>query len=141
MTGADGQRGSVTIETVILVPALLLFVALIIAAGRVTMARQTVDAAAAEAARAASLSRTRDEARARALTGGRLALTNQGIRCVSTSVAVDTSGFDVPVGTPASVTATVTCLVALGDVVLPGLPGTITVTSTVSSPLDTFRGR
>jgi hypothetical protein len=45
------------------------------------------------------------------------------------------------VGTPASVTATVTCVVNLSDVAIPGLPGTRTITATMSSPLDTYRER
>ena len=141
MTRPDSERGSATIEAVIIVPALMLFVALLIAAGRVQLAHQSVDAAAAEAARAASISRTAGEAQTRATVSGAQALANQGLRCASTSVTVDTAGFAVPVGTPATVSATINCVVALDDVALPGLPGTITVEATVRSPLDTYRGR
>ena len=70
MRKRDRERGSATIEAVIIVPAFMLFIALIIAAGRVQMARQSVDAAAAEAARAASISRTAAEAHTRAATSG-----------------------------------------------------------------------
>ena len=141
MTRPDSERGSATIEVVIIVPALMLFVALLVAAGRVQLAHQSVDAAAAEAARAASISRTAGEAQTRATVSGTQALANQGLRCASTSVTVDTAGFAVPVGTPATVSATINCVVALDDVALPGLPGTITVEATVRSPLDTYRGR
>ena len=54
---------------------------------------------------------------------------------------MDTSGFASPVGPPANVTATVTCVVNLSDVAVPGLPGTRTITATMTSPLDTFRER
>ncbi len=37
--------------------------------------------------------------------------------------------------------ATVTCVVNLGDISVPGLPGSLTITETVTSPLDTYRGR
>ena len=141
MRKRDRERGSATIEAVIIVPAFMLFIALIIAAGRVQMARQSVDAAAAEAARAAALSRTAAEAHTRAATSGNQALANQGVDCASTDVTIDTSGFAVPVGTPATVSDTVTCVVELGDVAVPGLPGAITITSTVQSPLDLYRGR
>ena len=141
MTRPDSERGSATIEAVIIVPALMLFVALLVAAGRVQLAHQSVDAAAAEAARAASISRTANEAQTRATVSGTQALANQGLRCASTSVTVDTVGFAVPVGTPATVSATINCVVALDDVALPGLAGTITVEATVRSPLDTYRGR
>ncbi len=119
----------------------MLFVALIIAAGRVQMARQSVDAAAVEAARAASISRTAGEAQSRASASGNQALTNQGLRCTSTSVSIDTSGYSVPVGTPASVSATIVCILDVSDVAIPGLPGAITITRSASSPLDTYRGR
>jgi hypothetical protein len=56
-------------------------------------------------------------------------------------VDVDTSGFRVPVGLPAQVRATVTCVVALGDLALPGFPGSRTVTATAVSPVDTYRER
>ena len=47
MTRPGNERGSVTLEAVILIPAFLLFVALVIAGGRVAMARQGVQTAAA----------------------------------------------------------------------------------------------
>jgi len=45
------------------------------------------------------------------------------------------------VGTPATVTATVRCVVNLADLAVPGVPGARTVTATASSPVDTFRER
>ena len=60
---------------------------------------------------------------------------------MSTAVTVDTAGFAAPVGTPATVTATVRCVVNLADLAVPGVPGTRTVTATASSPVDTFRER
>lgn len=49
MTSKRNERGSAALEAVIAIPAFLLFVALVIAAGRIAMARQGVQAAAAEA--------------------------------------------------------------------------------------------
>lgn len=144
MTGrwGDRERGSAAIEAVIAIPAFVLFVVVIIAAGRVAMAHQSVEAAAAEAARSASLARTPGDAQAKATAAGAQTLVNQGLQCGSTTVTVDTSGFAVPVGSPAQVSAHVACDVDLGDLTsIPGLPGTITVDATVGSPLDTYRGR
>ncbi len=53
------ERGSVAIEAAIGVPAFGLFIAMIILGGRVEIAKQSVEAAAYEAARAASIERTR----------------------------------------------------------------------------------
>ena len=135
------DRGSATIEAVILAPAFLLFVGLIIGAGRVATAHQSVESAAAEAARTASVSRTAGQARADATSSAERTLANQGIQCASLTVDVDTSGFAAPVGTSARVTATVVCVFSLADVSVPGMPGTIRIAATVGSPLDTYRGR
>jgi Flp pilus assembly protein TadG len=135
------ERGSAAIEAAIGVPAFLLFVALIVGAGRVAIARQAVEAAAAEAARSASIERTQPTAARAAGDAAAATLANQHLQCLSTLVDVDTSGFAVPVGTPAAVSASVTCVVNLGDVSVPGLPGSLTITETMSSPLDTYRGR
>jgi Flp pilus assembly protein TadG len=135
------ERGSASIEAAIGVPAFLLFVALIIGAGRVAIAHQAVEAAAAEAARSASIERAQVVAVRAAGDAAAATLANQQLQCLSTRIDVDTSGFAVPVGTPASVSATVTCVVNLSDVSVPGLPGSLTITETVSSPLDTYRGR
>ena len=141
MTRLRGERGSVTLEAVILIPAFLLFVALVIAAGRVALARQGVQTAAAEAARQASIARTAGEATAKAQAGAQQTLADQQLQCLSSSVVTDTSGFAAPVGTPASVSATVTCQVDLAGVAIPGLPGSLNITASFQSPLDTFRGR
>jgi len=137
----DPDRGSATIEAVIVVPAFMLFVLLIICGGRLAVTRQAVEAAAADAARAASIARTQGQASAGARAGADASLANQGLRCTTRQVAVDTAGFAVPVGTPATVTATVTCAVDLSDLTLPGVPGTRTITAAARSPLDTYRER
>src|SRR5215211_2767073 len=138
---SNRERGSATIEAVIGVPAFLLFVLLIIAAGRIAIARQAVEASAAEAARSASIARTQGQAEANGVSGAAASLRNQGVRCTSQRVDIDTSGFAAPVGTPATVTATVTCIADLSDLSIPGLPGSRTITATMSSPIDTYRER
>ena len=134
------ERGSAAIEAVIGIPAFGLFLALIILGGRVTIAQQAVESAAA-AARAASISRTQGQAQTAASAEATTSLRNQSVNCVTTQVRVDTSGFAAPAGTPASVGATVTCVVNLSDLALPGLPGSRSITATASSPLDTYRER
>ena len=134
------ERGSAVIETVICVPAFMLFVFLIIIGGRLAIAQQAVEAAATEAARTASISRTQGAAHARAASGARTSLDEQGLRCASTRVDVDTAGFAAPVGTPATVTATVACAIDVSDLPLPGLHA-YTLTSTMSSPIDSYRER
>lgn len=138
---ASDERGSMTLELAVLAPALLLLVGLLIVGGRVAIATGSVDAAARDAARTASIARTPDQARAQATSTATGILAAQGLRCATTTVEVGTSGFAVPVGQPAQVSATVTCRVDLADLALPGLPGSRTVTAAATSPIDTYRER
>ena len=111
-----------------------------VAGGRVAIAHGSVQQAAADAARAASIARTAGTAQTTAVAAARATLANQGLTCASMTVTLDTSGFSRPVGTPASVAATVSCTVELSELSLPGLPDRV-VSATVTSPLDVFRGR
>jgi Flp pilus assembly protein TadG len=138
---AGGERGSATLELIVWAPGLLLVLGLLAAAGRVTAAQGVVEQAAVDAARTASVARTPGEARSDAHTTAVATLSGSALHCTTLTVAVDTSGFAVPVGQPATVTATVSCPVRLADLALPGLPGSRTVTARASSPLDTFRER
>lgn len=139
--GIRDDRGSTALETVIVAPALLLLIGLLVFAGRVTLAQQAVDAASMDAVRAASIARSAGSAAGDARAAATNTLANKNLRCGSTSVSVDTSGFSTPVGTPASTTVTVRCTVDLGDIALPGIPGSRTLTARANSPLDTFRER
>jgi len=137
---AADERGSAAIELVLLVPALMLLLLFAVAGGRVAIAQGSVQQAAADAARAASIARTAGSAQTSAVAAARATLANQGLTCASMTVSLDTAGFSRPVGTPASVAATVTCTVELSELALPGLPDRV-VSATVTSPLDVFRGR
>lgn len=137
----DPERGSAVIEAVIGIPAFMLFVALIMFAGRVAIAHQGVQSAATDAARSASIARTQGEAQTAGDTAAATSLANQRFHCVTTTVTVDTTGFASPAGTPAKITASVTCHVDLSDLSVPGVPGSKAITATMSSPLDTYRER
>lgn len=135
------QRGSTTLELAIITPAVLGLGALILLGGRIAIAQQTVQAAASDAARSASIARTAGEAHGAARSAANDSLNNQGLNCAERTVVVDTSGFGRPLGVPATVTANITCRVSLGDLALPGLPGTIAVSGHAASPIDQFRER
>lgn len=137
----DGERGSASLELAVLAPALLALISLIVFGGRVAVAHQAVESAAAQAARSASIARTQPEAAADAESAAWAALNNEGLKCSSRSVSVDTTGFASPVGTPASVSATVTCVVDVTGISLPGAPLQQTITKTMTSALDTYRER
>lgn len=138
---ARGERGSSSLELAILGPGLLLFITLVIFAGRVEIAGQAVQQAADEAARTASIQRTKALADASAGEEALNSLKQQDLDCKSVSVKVDTSDFDTVAGQDGRVYATVECEVRTADLILPGVPGTRTVTARGISPIDTYRER
>ena len=73
------ERGSVAIEAAIGVPAFGLFIAMIILGGRVEIAKQSVEAAAYEAARAASIERSQNEAISSGKSAATSSLHDQGL--------------------------------------------------------------
>lgn len=135
------QRGTLTVEFALLVPALVLFFGLAVGGARVWMARTTVETMAGAGARAAALERTPDTAVTAAEHLVDLQSTTSGLRCASLRLRVDTDNLALPVGTPGRITAEVDCDVPLGDVLVPGWPGTVRVSASASAPLDSYRGR
>lgn len=121
-------------------PGLVMIGLLVVAAGWLLTSQSAVLEAANESARIASLARTAPQAQAKARAAAATTLANSDHRCSSSSVVVDTSGFAVPVGQPATVTVTVACNIPLSVLGLPGL-GSRTFTQTVVTDLDTWRLR
>jgi len=138
---ARGDEGSVALEAAIIMPSLIMFVCLAIAGGRLVTSGAKIDAAAEDAAREASLHRTAVSAQQAAHQAATESLTDQGITCASTHVAVDTGGLTVAIGQVGTVTVTVNCTVNLSDLLLPGVPGTRTLTSRATSVVDQYRQR
>ncbi|MFE1556115.1 TadE family protein [Streptomyces sp. NPDC058734] len=135
------DRGSYSVETVILAPAIIALMLLMIAFGRIVDASGAVDGAARAAARAASLEREAGAAQAAGAAAANRSLTGEGIRCASASVSVDTSGYGLDIGQEATVRVSVACTAPLGEIGLPGLPGSRTLRSEWTSPIDSYRSR
>lgn len=135
----DERGGSASVEAAVLAVVMGLLVAFAIAGGRLVAAEAAADHAARSAARMASLQRDAATATAVARDAAALGLAEQGLRCVSLDIDVDTGGFARAFGTAASVSATVRCTISWADLGLPGAPGTRTVDSTFVSPLDRWR--
>ncbi|MFG2691597.1 TadE/TadG family type IV pilus assembly protein [Streptomyces sp. NPDC048405] len=136
-----GDEGSVAIEAAIVIPPLIMFLCLALAGGRLVTSGAKIDAAAEDAAREASIHRTAASAQSAAQIAAAESLGDQGIACASSRVAIDTSGLSVPVGQVGTVTVTVNCTVNLSDLLLPGVPGAKSLTSTATSVVDAFRSR
>jgi Flp pilus assembly protein TadG len=132
------ERGESAVQMAILTPALIALLLLVVFAGRIAVSRQAVQSAAADAARAASIARNASDAEKSAIRIAEASLDAQQLRCATTDIDVDTSGFNAPPGTPASATVTITCDLMTSDLMIP-VPGTVSIQATMSSPIDTYR--
>jgi len=139
--GSRHQRGSASVELAVVTPAVLALFATLFIGGRVNLARQSIEAAAFDAARTASLARDAATAQTDATAAANSTLDAQGLSCSSLTVTISTQGFAVPVGEPATVTANLTCQATFADVAFPGMPGTATLAASFTSPLDQYRSR
>lgn len=134
-----GERGAAATEWAILFPVFIMLIGVMVAGARYAQARAGIAEAAGAAARAASIAR--DAGSAKAAADAVIASNLAGTACQSRTVAVDLSGFAVPVGQPARVRVSIRCTVPLGDVVVPGMPGSVTVSADATSALDRYRSR
>lgn len=137
---AASDDGGLSLEMVIIAPLLIMVLLLITGFARVAAANSTVDSAAYSAARAASIARGSGQASGDAQTAAQQVLNQEGIKCPA-KVSVDTSGFGTEPGETASVQVNINCPVQLSDLAVPGMPGTVEITSDASSVIDTYRGR
>jgi Flp pilus assembly protein TadG len=134
-TARRDERGSLTVELVVLTPVLLIMALAMLAFGRVAEARQQVVEAARAGAEAASIApdvASAEAASEDAATGGDGSLSRT---CTEPMVTTDASQFH-PGG---YVTVTVLCRVPLADVAIPGMPGSTLVTASSTAPIDPYR--
>ena len=134
---STNERGMAAIELTLLAPVLLLVLLFVVGLGRMAHARQQVEAAAADSARAASLERNPTMSRAAAAQAASRSLGDGGLSCTDMDLQLDLSGLEQG----GTVTAVVRCRASLGDVALSGLPGSRTFTATSRVPIETYRSR
>ncbi|MEV0732884.1 TadE/TadG family type IV pilus assembly protein [Polymorphospora sp. NPDC050346] len=149
------DRGSVSVEVAILTPAFLLLMVLAAIAGRTAVAQSTLQMAAHDAARAASISRTATVAADRSRDAVLQRMNWEGLRCVGQPdvqlsgwiAGRGTVGFaevfdEETVGEAASVTVRISCEVTFADLARPAdVPGSRVVEATFTSAVDRYRGR
>ncbi|HVK20006.1 MAG TPA: TadE family protein [Actinokineospora sp.] len=129
------ERGSATVELVIIAPPLIVMLLFVVFCGRMASTGQRVTDAAHQASRAASLARSPVAAAADARSTAHNALANAGVSCQGLDVNIDTQGLR-----PGStVTVTIVCTVGLSDLSLLGLPGTSDFRGSFSSVVDVHR--
>lgn len=139
---ATDDRGLAALELVILAPVILLLICFVIAAGRTSIAQGAVDAAARAAARQASIAPNLGAAEQAARAGAADALHRDGLDCKPTVSLPGLRGaFGSQVGQSVEIHAFVVCKVRLADLAIPGIPGSMRLTASFTSPLDPFRSR
>ncbi|WP_194896871.1 TadE family protein [Catenulispora pinisilvae] len=130
------EQGSASLELILVTPLFIMFLLMVVAAGRLVDTKIQVDQATHAAARAASLSLTPGAADTAAQDAAAQALSGAGITC--TPMNVNTTVTDTTPGGTARVT--LSCTVALGDVSGLGVfPGHETISASFSSVIDTYR--
>ena len=134
MTGTERRRGSQTVESLVLVPALMSVALLIVVAGRIVDAHLAARGAADVAARVATRAEPSQRV-ARGEAAGRAVLTSQRTPCSGGRVRVTSNSRDGRT----VVTARVECEVDRRGVASLAVPRTVTATST--EIVDRYLGR
>jgi hypothetical protein len=129
----------VTTELVIVMPVLICFLFLVIAAGRLTDAKSDVVGAASDAARVASLQQSAGAARAQAQAAATDTVSGENLNCKD-GPQVDIEFL--PSGEferGATVHVEVTCTVDTRDLTFIGLPLSVTLFEEAWEPIDAHR--
>lgn len=135
LTRLRDDEGSVSTEIALsYVPLMVLAALAIIACLRLVSANSDVHAAAAAAARQASLVRTPAGAVAAGKDAAAATLQGRNMTCQPHTTTLNTGGM-TPGG---QVSVTVDCTVHLEDLFGLGLPGSVTLSSTASQPVDRY---
>jgi Flp pilus assembly protein TadG len=135
-----GQRGSISVELVVLAPGLALLLLLIAAGARVVEVQGHIDGAARDAARAASAARSYTQAVQAAQRAAQADLGPTSL-CAPRTVGVRVAGYPtvpVPAG---AVTVTVTCAVNMSPFTALGFGLSKRFTGQAVAPLDPFMCR
>lgn len=130
-----GDRGSSIIELVIVTPIVIVLLFTMVALGRYSQNKILVEQASAASARAASLTSSPGQAQRAAQSAALDTLSGAGLACAQMTVSVDTSVFR-PGG---RVSVTVTCTADLSSLALAGVPGSASLNSSSTAPLEAFR--
>jgi Flp pilus assembly protein TadG len=138
----SGDRGSMSVELVVIAPALVLMLLLIGAGGRWVESHGALGGAARDAARAASVGRTPEDADSLAQQAAQADLATSGW-CDGGTVSVGVNGFPATatIAQGTDVTVTVSCNVNMAPFTLLGFQAATPVTARAVAPLDPFMCR
>lgn len=142
LAGTWSERGSVSLEMVVIGPVLIALGLFIVFVARSVTVDHAIHEATRSAARAASLETSISRAEAAARVAAHASLSGQDISCTDLEVSVQAGS----VGTRSSgqtVWVSISCTVDMGDLALPSagldLPGSKTFSSDFDSPIDPHR--
>ncbi|WP_255499458.1 MULTISPECIES: TadE/TadG family type IV pilus assembly protein [Aeromicrobium] len=127
------ERGSMSVEVVLTVPILVMFTLLVLAGGRYVAVRADIDAAARDAARAASFERSESAARSAAFAAANSSDVNDSFS------TCDVASVDGSFRAGGVITVTVRCTVDNRGLGLLGLGGNRDFTASSSAPIDQYR--
>jgi Flp pilus assembly protein TadG len=131
------DRGSASVELVLLTPVFILLLFFVVTAGRLAVSRNQIDGAARDAAREASTWRSATDASNHGVLQGLSDLQGGHSSCRNPQVTIDTSGLR-PGG---EVVAAVSCTIALGDISGLRVGPSRTMQARAVAVVDTFRSR
>jgi len=131
--GRDG--GSLSVELVVLSPVIALFGLLGLGLGRYEMARELATAAARAGAEAASVAQGVGQVESSASGSAGLVLAGHSETCARPQYVVDVGSF----AADGAVRVSVTCVVPMTDLDIPGLPSSMTVSVSETEPIDPYR--
>jgi TadE-like protein len=131
LRGRDSERGSVSVELVILAPIIGVLLVAVVAVGRAENARADIEGAARSAARDLSIARDPHAAigRVRASTAAMVRVGEPGCRHFTFNATIDKSNVAVDIS----------CLADLSDAAVLPLPGSMTLRASATEVLDAFR--
>ena len=140
----EDEAGTSTLEFVALVPLLAALMLFVVFCGRVTVTRLDVQQAARDAARAASIAITRDDAAIALEASLAENLGGQARYCTHLPVDYSAIATDSGVGEDwdsGVIELRLTCAIPTEDLGLLGIAGTKTFTAKAVEPVDTWRSR
>ena len=143
-TSPEDEAGTSTLELVALVPLLAALMLFVVFCGRVTVTRLDVQQAARDAARAASIAVTRDDAAIALEASLTENLGGQARYCTHLPVDYSAIATDSGVGEDwdsGVIELRLTCAIPTADLGLLGIAGTKTFTAKAVEPVDTWRSR
>lgn len=139
--GRNGcDRGSATVELVLLLPLIVMMLFLVVGVGRASDAKSDIVSAASDAARAASLQNNGPDAVAQAQAAATDTASGERLNCNDGAGPDVTTDFLPAFGRGATVHVTVTCVVNLSDLtMIGGMPNTVTLEDEAWEPIDEHR--